>query len=113
MIERQGVEVDLAWSEALSAVVGDIGYAYDFIRKVGQGVNRGFRAVVEGLAPSLPEQMAKQVLLNGVAWWASTPPGQPRLDGGLLPITRWVLERRCPASAAPSRGRICRSSAKA
>lgn len=41
--------------------------AYKFIRRVGREVNRGFRAAVEELAPSLPEELAKQVLLNGVA----------------------------------------------
>lgn len=41
--------------------------AYEFIRRVGYEVNRGFRAAVEELAPSLPEELAKQVLLNGVA----------------------------------------------
>jgi hypothetical protein len=41
--------------------------AYDFIRKVGHEVNRAFAAAVEDLSPSLPEELAKQVLLNGVA----------------------------------------------
>ena len=103
MIARGGVEADLAGSEALSIIVGDVGAlpweavlefrdhggsqearhrlreferlaveseprdAYDFMRKVGHEVNRGFRAAVEELAPSLPEDLAKQVLLNGVA----------------------------------------------
>jgi len=41
--------------------------AYDYMKKVGHQVNRGFRAAIEELAPSLPEELAKQVLLNGVA----------------------------------------------
>lgn len=41
--------------------------AYEFIRLVGHEVNRGFRAAVEELAPRLPEELAKQVLLNAVA----------------------------------------------
>ena len=41
--------------------------AYDYIRKVGHEVNRAFAAAVEDLAPSLPEELAKEVLLNGVA----------------------------------------------
>ncbi len=41
--------------------------AYEFIRRVGHEVNRGFRAAVEELAPSLPGELAKQVLLDGVA----------------------------------------------
>lgn len=49
------------------AVEGEPRDAYDFLRKVGHEVNRGFRAAVEELAPSLPEDLAKQVLLNGVA----------------------------------------------
>lgn len=49
------------------AVEGDPRDAYDFLRKVGHEVTRGFRTAVEELAPSLPEDLAKQVLLNGVA----------------------------------------------
>jgi hypothetical protein len=41
--------------------------AYDFLRKVSQEVNRGFRAAVEDLAPKLPEEIGKQVLLLGVS----------------------------------------------
>ncbi|MBS1675810.1 MAG: hypothetical protein JST08_00345 [Actinobacteria bacterium] len=41
--------------------------AYDYIRRVGHEVNRAFAAAIEDLAPSLPEEMAKQLLLNGVA----------------------------------------------
>ena len=103
MIERGGVEVDLAGSEALGVVLGDIGAlpweavlefrehrgslearerlreferlaiegeprdAYEFMKAVGREVNRGFRAAVEELAPNLPEELAKQVLLTGVA----------------------------------------------
>jgi len=41
--------------------------AYDFLKSVSLEVNRGFRAAIEALAPSLPEELAKQVLLNAVA----------------------------------------------
>ena len=41
--------------------------AYDFIRKVGHEVNRAYAAALDDLAPNLSEEMAKQVLLNGVA----------------------------------------------
>jgi hypothetical protein len=103
MIERHGVETDLAGSEALGVVLGDIEAlpreavqefrehrgsleapdrlreferlaveseprdAYEFMKAVGREVNRGFREASEELAPKLPEEMAKQVLLNGVA----------------------------------------------
>lgn len=103
MIARGGAEHELAGSEAVSVVVGDIGAlpweavvefrdhegsreardrlreferlaiesdprdAYEFMKRVGHEVNRGFRAAIEELAPNLPEELAKQVLLNGVA----------------------------------------------
>jgi hypothetical protein len=103
MIARGGAEPELAGSEALSVVVGEIGAlpweaviefrdhrgsqeardrlreferlaiesdprdAYEFMKRVGHEVNRGFRAAIEELAPNLPEELAKQVLLNGVA----------------------------------------------
>jgi hypothetical protein len=41
--------------------------AYDYIRKVGHEVNRALAGAVEDLVPSLPEELAKQALLNGVA----------------------------------------------
>jgi hypothetical protein len=41
--------------------------AYDFLKSVSVEVNRGFRAAIEALAPSLPEELGKQVLLNTVA----------------------------------------------
>ena len=96
MVDRRGVDPDLAGSEALSVIVGDVGAlpweavvefrehhgsrdareqlreferlaneadpqdAYDFLKSVSFEVNRGFRAAIEALAPSLPEELAKQ-----------------------------------------------------
>jgi hypothetical protein len=41
--------------------------AYDFLKKVSQEVNRAYRAAVEELAPSLPEAMAKELLLTAIS----------------------------------------------
>ena len=43
------------------------GDAYDFIIRVAQEVSRAQRATIEDLAPNLPEEIAKQVLLAGVS----------------------------------------------
>lgn len=49
------------------AAAGEPQDAYDFLKRVSQEVNRGFRAAIEDLAPNLPEDLAKQVLLTSVA----------------------------------------------
>lgn len=41
--------------------------AYEFLRKVSQQVSRAYRGGVEDLAPSLPEDLAKEVLLTAVS----------------------------------------------
>lgn len=41
--------------------------AYDFLRKVSQEVNRAYRAAMIELAPSLPEEVAKEILLTAVS----------------------------------------------
>lgn len=38
--------------------------AYDFLKKVSQEINRANRAAIEDLAPSLPEDLAKEILLT-------------------------------------------------
>ncbi len=41
--------------------------AYDFLRKVSQEVNKAYRAAMVDLAPSFPEELAKEILLTAVS----------------------------------------------
>lgn len=41
--------------------------AYEFMRKVGQEVNKAYRAAIADLAPSFPEELAKEILLTAVS----------------------------------------------
>jgi hypothetical protein len=41
--------------------------AYEFLRKVSQEVNKAYRAAMVDLAPSFPEELAKEILLTAVS----------------------------------------------
>jgi DNA-directed RNA polymerase subunit F len=41
--------------------------AYEFLRKVSQEVNKAYRAAIADLAPSFPEELAKEILLTAVS----------------------------------------------
>jgi hypothetical protein len=41
--------------------------AYEFLRKISQEVNKAYRAAMLDLAPSFPEELAKEILLTAVS----------------------------------------------